>query len=52
MNCEEEMRDKKKMRWVRGDVCVWCGRRKKKGPGYMGGGVKKKGNKKDKRNGE
>ena len=21
------------MRWVRGDVCVWCGRRKKKGPG-------------------
>ena len=39
------------MRWVRGDVCVWWGRRKKKGPGYMGGG-EKKGNKKEKRNGE
>jgi hypothetical protein len=34
--CEEEMREKK-MRWVRGDVCVWWGRRKKKGGG--GGGV-------------
>jgi hypothetical protein len=50
VNCEEEMREK--MRWVRGDVCVWWGRRKKKGMGYMGGGEKKKGNKKEKRNGE
>jgi hypothetical protein len=37
------------MRWVRGDVCVWWGRRKKKGRGYMGGGKKIK---KEKRNGE
>ena len=44
MNCEEEMREK--MRWVRGDVCVWWGRRKRKGMGYMGGGEKKKGKKK------
>ena len=45
VNCEEEMREK--MRWVRGDVCVWWGRRKKKGRGYMGGGKKnKKGKKK------
>jgi hypothetical protein len=36
------------MRWVRGDVCVWWGRRKKKGRGYMGGGEKKR----EKRNGE
>ena len=48
VNCEEEMREKKKkMRWVRGDVCVWWGRRKKKGREYMGGGKKnKKGKKK------
>jgi hypothetical protein len=46
VNCEEEMREKK-MRWVRGDVCVWWGRRKKKGTGYMGGGEKKKGKKKN-----
>ena len=38
------------MRWVREDVCVWWERRKKKGRGYMGG--VKKGNKKEKRNGE
>ena len=29
MNCEEEMREKNEM--DRGDVCVWWGRRKKKG---------------------
>ena len=40
MNYEEEMREKK-MGWVRGDVCVWWGRRKKKGRGYMGGWEKK-----------
>ena len=28
VNCEEEMR-KKKMKWVRGDVCMWWGRREK-----------------------
>jgi hypothetical protein len=31
------------MRWVKamkGDVCVWWGRRKKKGKGYMGDGEK------------
>ena len=49
MNCEEEMRGKKKKRWVRGDVCVWWGRRKKKGRGYMGSGKKIK---KEKRNGK
>ena len=27
---------------MRGDVCVWWGRRKKKGKGYMSGGEKKK----------
>ena len=27
---------------MRGDVCVWWGRRKKKARGYMGGGEKKK----------
>ena len=37
------------MRWVRGDVCVWWGRRKKKGRGNMGGGEKKKGKKKGKK---
>ena len=37
MKCE-------KMRWVRRDVCVWWGRTKKKGNGYMGGGGKKKRN--------
>jgi hypothetical protein len=42
VNCEEEMREKK-MRWVRGDVCVWWGRRKKKGMGVHGWwGEKKK----------
>jgi hypothetical protein len=30
------------MRSVRGDECVWWGRRKMKGRGYMGGGEKKK----------
>ena len=30
------------MRWVRGDVCVWWGRIKKKGRGYMGGGKKRR----------
>ena len=35
------------MRWVRGDVCVWGGRRKKKGLGYKGGGEKKKNRKKE-----
>ena len=35
VNYEEEMREKK-MRWVRGDVCVWWGRRKKKGRGVHG----------------
>jgi hypothetical protein len=38
------MREKNKM--VRGDVCVWWGRRKKKGRGNMGGGEKEKGKKK------
>jgi hypothetical protein len=32
VNCEEEMREKK-MRWVRGDVYVWWGRREKKSRG-------------------
>jgi hypothetical protein len=50
VNCEEEMREKNEM--GEGDVCVWWGKRKKKGRGYMGGGEKKKGNKKEKRNGE
>ena len=40
MNCEEGMREKNKM--GEGDVCVWWGRRKKKGKGYMSGGRKKK----------
>ena len=37
---------------VRGDVCVWWGRRKKKGRGGKWVMGKKKGNKKEKRNGE
>ena len=37
MNCEEEMREKNEMgEGLRGDVCVWWVRRKKKGRGYMG----------------
>jgi hypothetical protein len=40
------------MKWVRGDVCVWWGRRKTKGKGVHGRWRKKKGNKKEKRNGE
>jgi hypothetical protein len=28
---------------LRGDVCLWWGRSKKKGRGYVGGGKKKKG---------
>jgi hypothetical protein len=42
VNCEEEMREKKKMRWVRGDVCVWWGKkkRKKKKKKEMGSGKK------------
>jgi hypothetical protein len=36
------------MRWVMEDVCIWWGRRKRKGRGYMSGGEKKK----EKRNGE
>jgi hypothetical protein len=43
-----EKKKKKKKRWVRGDVCVWWGRRKEKGRGYMDGGEKKK----RKKNGE
>jgi hypothetical protein len=30
------------MRWLRGDVCEWWGRRKRKGRVYMGGGEIKK----------
>ena len=30
------------MRWVRGDMCVWWERRKRKGRGYMGGRKKKR----------
>ena len=48
MNYEEEIRGKK-MRWVRGDVCVWWGRRKKNGRGVHGWWGKKKGNKKGKK---
>ena len=40
MYCEEEMREK--MRWVRGDVCVWWGRRKRKGRGTWVVGKKNK----------
>jgi hypothetical protein len=48
VNYEEEMR--KKMRWMRGDVCVWWGRRKKKGRGGKWVvGEKKKGKKKRRR---
>ena len=52
MNCEEEMREKKKMGEGR-CMCV-VGEKKKERQGYMGGGKKrkKKGNKKEKRNGE
>jgi hypothetical protein len=39
------------MRWVRGDVCVWWGRRKKKDKGVHGWWEKKI-NKKEKRNGK
>ena len=45
VNCEEEMREKK-MKWVRGDVCVRWGRRKKKGRVHGWWGKKKKGKKK------
>ena len=39
VNWEEEMREKKN-EMGEGDVCVWWGRRKKKGRGgYMGGGL-------------
>jgi hypothetical protein len=51
VNYEEEIRGKK-MRWVRGDVCVWWGRRKKKGRGVHGWWGKKKEIKREKRNGE
>ena len=40
VNCEKEMREKNEM--VRGDVCVWWGRRKKKGKGVHGWWEKKK----------
>ena len=42
----------KKIRWVRGDVCLWLGRRKKKGREGTWVAGKIKGNKKEKRNGE
>ena len=41
VNCEKEMREKK-MRWARGDVCVWWGRIKKKGMRVHGWWEKKK----------
>jgi hypothetical protein len=55
VNCEEGMREKNKM--GEGDVCVWWGRRKKKGKGYMNSGRKKKKKKKkrkqkEKKNGD
>ena len=39
------------MRWVKGCMCV-VGEKKKERQGYMGGGEKTKGNKKEKRNRE
>ena len=39
------------MKWVRGDVCVWWGRRKKKDRGIHEWWGKRKGYKKEKRNG-
>ena len=47
MNCEEEMKEKNEM-GEEGCMCV-VGEKKKKGKGYMGGGEKKR---KEKRNGE
>ena len=48
----EEKREKK-MRWVRGCICVVREKKKERQRGYMGGGrKKKKGNKKEKRNGK
>jgi hypothetical protein len=49
VNCEEEMREKNEM-GEGGCMCV-VGKKKKERPRYMGGG-EKKGNKKEKRNGE
>ena len=42
MNCEEGMREKKNEMGEGGCVCVWWGRRKKKGKGYMSGRGKKR----------
>jgi hypothetical protein len=50
VNCEEEMREKNEM-GEGGCMCV-VGEKKKERQGYMGDGEKKKGNKKEKRNGE
>ena len=47
VNCEEEMREKNEM--DEGDVCVWWGRRKKKGRGLHGWWGKKKKEKKKKK---
>jgi hypothetical protein len=51
-NCEEEMRVKNEMGEVRGDVCLWWGRSKKKGRGVRGWCGKKQGKNKEKRNEE
>ena len=50
MNCEEGMREKNEM-GEGGCMCVVGEKKKRKAVGYMGGG-EKKGNKKEKRNGE
>ena len=52
MNYEEEMREKKDEMGEGGFMCVVGEKKKERQRGYMGGGEKNKGNKKEKRNRE